>query len=42
MQVIEKEMAAFMEKVRAKVTCGIVGGSDLAKISEQMGGMSGE
>lgn len=30
-----------MEKVRGKVTCGLVGGSDLKKIAEQMGGMEG-
>ena len=28
-----------MENLRQKVTCGLVGGSDLKKISEQMGGM---
>ena len=30
-----------MEKVRENVTCGIVGGSDLKKIAEQLGGMEG-
>ena len=28
---ITPEMAAFMDKVRGVVTCGVVGGSDLAK-----------
>ncbi|XP_063597549.1 uncharacterized protein LOC134774138 [Penaeus indicus] len=38
-KLILKEMSEFMEKVRGKVTCGLVGGSDLKKIAEQMGGM---
>ncbi|XP_042860634.1 phosphomannomutase-like [Penaeus japonicus] len=38
-KLILKEMSDFMEKVRGKVTCGLVGGSDLKKIAEQMGGM---
>lgn len=38
-KLILKEMLEFMEKVRGKVTCGLVGGSDLKKIAEQMGGM---
>lgn len=36
---IEPEMAEFMLKLKEKVTCGLVGGSDLNKIAEQMGGM---
>lgn len=31
-----------MLKLKEKVTCGLVGGSDLNKIAEQMGGMEGE
>ena len=37
-QKITKEMEKFMAEVREHVTVGLVGGSDLAKISEQMGG----
>jgi len=37
-QVITEEMKDFMEKLRTKVIVGIVGGSDLPKIKEQMGG----
>ncbi|GAV04172.1 hypothetical protein RvY_14488 [Ramazzottius varieornatus] len=35
---ITPEMKAFMEDLRKKVQVGIVGGSDLAKIAEQMSG----
>lgn len=35
-------MSEFMLKMKEKVTCGLVGGSDLNKIAEQMGGMEGE
>lgn len=35
-------MSKFMLKMKEKVTCGLVGGSDLNKIAEQMGGMEGE
>ena len=35
-------MAEFMLKMKEKVTLGLVGGSDLNKIAEQMGGMEGE
>ena len=35
-------MFKFMEKVQGKVACGLVGGSDLKKIAEQMGGMEGK
>ena len=36
---ITEEMEQFMaEQVRPKATVGLVGGSDLVKISEQMGG----
>ena len=31
-------MQEFMEKLKQKVIVGIVGGSDLEKIKEQMGG----
>ena len=37
-QVITQEMKDFMETLRSKVIVGIVGGSDLPKIKEQMGG----
>ncbi|XP_046569682.1 phosphomannomutase 2-like [Haliotis rubra] len=35
---ITEEMDAFMEKLKTKVVVGLVGGSDLPKITEQMGG----
>ncbi|XP_067672206.1 phosphomannomutase 2-like [Haliotis asinina] len=35
---ITEEMDAFMEKLKTKVVVGLVGGSDLSKITEQMGG----
>ena len=35
---ITPEMEAFMEKVTEKVVVGLVGGSDLVKINEQMNG----
>ena len=35
-------MSEFMNGLRSSVTCGIVGGSDLKKIAEQLGGMEGE
>lgn len=38
MQVITDEMREFMAKVRSKVVIGLVGGSDLVKIEEQMKG----
>ena len=31
-------MADFMVQINKKVCCGLVGGSDLEKITEQMGG----
>lgn len=34
-------MLEFMEKLKQKVTVGIVGGSDLVKILEQLGGNDG-
>jgi len=37
-QVITEEMRIFMDQLRSKVVVGIVGGSDLVKIKEQMGG----
>lgn len=37
-QKITKDMEEFMAKLRQKVTVGLVGGSDLAKILEQLGG----
>lgn len=37
-QVITDEMKEFMDKLREKVVVGVVGGSDLSKIKEQMGG----
>jgi len=37
-QVITEEMKTFMDQLRTKVVVGIVGGSDLPKIKEQMGG----
>jgi len=39
-KIVEEEMETFMETVRKQVTLGIVGGSDLPKIAEQMKGMS--
>ena len=36
-QTADPEMLAFMQKLREEVTVGIVGGSDLVKISEQLG-----
>lgn len=38
-KVIHDDMYQFMRQVQEKVTCGLVGGSDLKKIAEQMGGM---
>ncbi|KAK7080854.1 Phosphomannomutase 1 [Halocaridina rubra] len=38
---IEDEMFQFLGEVQEKVTCGLVGGSDMKKIAEQMGGMEG-
>lgn len=35
-------MSSFMKKVREKVTCGLVGGSDICKIAEQIGSLEGE
>ncbi|XP_046362305.1 phosphomannomutase 2-like [Haliotis rufescens] len=35
---ITEEMDAFMENLKSKVVVGLVGGSDLSKITEQMGG----
>lgn len=37
-KVITQEMRDFMDELRKKVTVGVVGGSDLVKIKEQMGG----
>ncbi|EEC18634.1 phosphomannomutase [Ixodes scapularis] len=37
-QVITPEMSSFLQRLRAQVVVGIVGGSDLGKIEEQMGG----
>jgi len=37
-KVIDSEMKTFMDNLRSKVTCGVVGGSDFKKIAEQMGG----
>ncbi|KAK4310321.1 hypothetical protein Pmani_018139 [Petrolisthes manimaculis] len=38
-QVITDDMYQFMMQMREKVMCGLVGGSDLEKIAEQLGGM---
>jgi len=38
-KIVEPGMEAFIERIRDRVTLGIVGGSDLAKIAEQMKGM---
>ncbi len=38
-QRITPEMELFVKKLMEKVTVGLVGGSDLAKIAEQMGGI---
>ncbi|CAN8005101.1 unnamed protein product [Ixodes hexagonus] len=37
-QVITPEMSSFMQRLRTQVSVGLVGGSDLCKIEEQMGG----
>lgn len=42
LQVITPEMQAFLDKVREKVVLGIVGGSDYAKIKEQLGSENGK
>ncbi|CAN6461786.1 unnamed protein product [Victoria cruziana] len=36
-KVVTKEMLEFMQKLKEIVTVGVVGGSDLVKISEQLG-----
>ena len=41
-KVITPEMKEFMAELRKKVTVGLVGGSDLVKIQEQMGGSDGK
>ncbi|KAF2357428.1 Phosphomannomutase [Trinorchestia longiramus] len=38
-KVIDPKMKAFMAHLRSKATCGIVGGSDIDKIAQQLGGM---
>ncbi|KAK3851298.1 hypothetical protein Pcinc_042045 [Petrolisthes cinctipes] len=38
-QVITDDMYQFMMQMKEKVMCGLVGGSDLEKIAEQLGGM---
>jgi len=38
---ITPEMEQFMQKLKSKVTVGIVGGSDYSKITEQLGGSGG-
>lgn len=38
LQVITPEMEAFMSKLTGEVVVGLVGGSDLVKINEQMNG----
>ena len=35
-------MEEFMERLKQKVTVGLVGGSDLVKILEQLGGNHGK
>ena len=37
-QRIKAEMEDFIDRLKMKVTVGLVGGSDLAKILEQLGG----
>lgn len=37
-QRIKAEMEDFIERLKMKTTVGLVGGSDLAKILEQLGG----
>lgn len=41
-QKITTDMEEFMAKLRQKVTVGLVGGSDLVKILEQLGGDHGK
>jgi phosphomannomutase len=38
---IKQETEEWLQKLRKKVTVGIVGGSDLVKILEQLGGDDG-
>ena len=38
-QVIDADMEEFMENLKTKCSVGIVGGSDIIKIAEQMKGM---
>ena len=42
LQVISPEMKTFLQKLKEKVVVGIVGGSDLPKMQEQMGGDDGK
>ena len=42
LQKILPEVETFLQKLRAKVPVALVGGSDLCKISEQMGGDDGK
>ena len=39
-QVITPEIKDFLQKLKQKVVVAVVGGSDLVKIKEQMGGES--
>lgn len=41
-QVIAQEMKDFLQTLKQKVVVAVVGGSDLVKIKEQMGGESCE
>lgn len=41
-QVITSEMKEFLLHLKEKAVIGIVGGSDLVKMEEQMGGDGGE
>jgi phosphomannomutase len=40
-QVISDEMKGFMTRLRKRYVVGLVGGSDFAKVQEQMGGDEG-
>lgn len=41
-KIIKPNMEEFMERLKQKVTVGLVGGSDLVKILEQLGGNHGK
>lgn len=42
LQKIDKATEDFLQKLKSRVLVGLVGGSDLVKIAEQMGGDDGK